>query len=145
MGVCVYGCHFRQTGYQPCGCGFQSWWLWSDGQEKWNQCFPCCPSKRLRNWSHEVVSAIPSHISPLILHTRGESGAYLRDSTLYFSFPLYLFVSIKTIMPQTLILSGHTIVHRRLSPPRTRRYRNRIIFGSADNGHLVILIYSHLF
>ena len=47
---------------------------------KENDCF--YPRWRLRSWSRETGSAIPSHASPLILHTQQvESGAYLRDSS----------------------------------------------------------------
>ena len=35
---------------------------------------------RLRVWSRELGSAVPSRVSPLILHTQAESGAYLRDT-----------------------------------------------------------------
>ena len=36
---------------------------------------------RLRIWSCETGSAVPSRVSLLILHTPAESGAYLRDSS----------------------------------------------------------------
>ena len=42
--------------------------------------FPC-PRSRLRIWSRETGSAVPSRVSLLILHTQAESGAYLRDSS----------------------------------------------------------------
>ena len=43
--------------------------------------FPCprnfpCPRARLKIWSRETGSAIPSRASLLILHTEAESGAY---------------------------------------------------------------------
>ena len=44
-----------------------------------------CPRSRLRIWSHETGSTIPSRVSLLIIHTQAESGAYSRDSS---RFPL---------------------------------------------------------
>ena len=38
-----------------------------------------CPHSRLRIWSRETGSAVPSRVS--LLHTRAESGAYSRDSS----------------------------------------------------------------
>ena len=41
-----------------------------------------CPRTRLRIWSRETGSAVPSHVSLLILHTQpGLFGAYSRDSS----------------------------------------------------------------
>ena len=45
--------------------------------------FPC-PRSRLRIWSRETGSAVPSRVSLLIIHTQAESGAYSRD---YSRFP----------------------------------------------------------
>ena len=42
-------------------------------REKMN--FPC-PRSRLRIWSRYTGSAVPSRVSPLILHAQAESGAY---------------------------------------------------------------------
>ena len=39
--------------------------------------FPC-PRSSLRIWSRETGSAVPSRVSPLILHAQAESGAYSR-------------------------------------------------------------------
>ena len=39
--------------------------------------FPC-PRSRHRIWSRETGSAVPSRVSPLILHAQAESGAYSR-------------------------------------------------------------------
>ena len=38
------------------------------------------PLPRLRSWSHETGSAVPSRVSPLILHAQAESGAYSQAS-----------------------------------------------------------------
>ena len=40
-----------------------------------------CPRSRQRIWSSETVSAVPSRVSLLILHTQAECGAYSRDSS----------------------------------------------------------------
>ena len=41
------------------------------------------PRSHLRIWSRERVSAVPSGVSLLVLHTLAESGAYTRDSSLF--------------------------------------------------------------
>ena len=43
--------------------------------------FCLCPSSRLRVWSPETGLVFPSRVSPLIIHTQAEYGAYLRDSS----------------------------------------------------------------
>ena len=65
--------------YESTGQGCQSC-SWSAKQRK--LIFPC-PRSRLRIWSREKGSAVPSRVSLLILHTQAESGAYLRDSSLF--------------------------------------------------------------
>ena len=42
--------------------------------------FPC-PRSRLRIWTRETGSAVPSCVSLVILHTRAESGSYSRNSS----------------------------------------------------------------
>ena len=39
------------------------------------------PRSRLKNWSRETGSAVPFRVGPLILYTRAEFGAYLRESS----------------------------------------------------------------
>ena len=63
--VVVVGHHIQQIDLQSC--------LWSTGQGKMH--LPC-PRSRLRIWSRETGSAVPSRVSPLILHAQAESGAY---------------------------------------------------------------------
>ncbi|CAM9810680.1 unnamed protein product [Ascophyllum nodosum] len=46
------------------------------GQEKW---ILSCLRSHLRIWSRKTSSAVPSRVSPLILHTQTKFGAYLRD------------------------------------------------------------------
>ena len=54
-------------GRQPCS--------WPAEQE--NYFFPCLPRSRLRIWSRETVSAVPSRVvSLLVLYTQAESSAY---------------------------------------------------------------------
>ena len=53
-----------------------------------------CARLRLRFWSRELGSAVPSRVSPLILHTQAESGAYLTPPLI----PLYATVSIRIAM-----------------------------------------------
>ena len=65
----------------------------------------------------ELGLAVPSRVSPLILHTQAESGTYLRDSALPSRFPLRVPVEPCAIglVPS---LSSHAIELRR-SLPRT--------------------------
>ena len=43
--------------------------------------FLCPRCSRLRIWSRETGSAVPSRVSFLVLHTQAESGAYLLGSS----------------------------------------------------------------
>ena len=63
-------------------------------QGKWN--LPC-PRTRLRVWPRETGSAVLSRVSPLILHTQTESGAYSRDSS---RFPGGVHIFIETTIRQ---------------------------------------------
>ena len=65
--VVVVGNRIQQIDLQSC--------LWSAEQGKMH--FPC-PRSRLRIWSRETGSAVPSRVSPLILHAQAKSGAYTR-------------------------------------------------------------------
>ena len=51
------------------------------GQLKRKNKYFSCPRSRLRFWSRETGSAVPSRVSLLILHTQAESGAYSRGSS----------------------------------------------------------------
>ena len=82
MCVCVWSslsADWASTGYGCQSC------LWSAEQGKRGF---LCPRSRLRVCYRELGSAVPSLVSPLVLHTQAESGAYLRDSTSPSSFPL---------------------------------------------------------
>ena len=61
--------------YGSTGLGCQSC-SWSAQQGK--LIFPC-PRMRLKVWSRETGSAVPSRVSLLILHTQAELGAYSRS------------------------------------------------------------------
>ena len=84
--------------------------------------FPC-PRWRLRIWSLETGSAVPSRVSLLISILKAESGALLRDSSrvprrrpfIYFK-PPYAIGSVRS-------LSGHALAYRWRSLPRVRRHR----------------------
>ena len=51
------------------------------GQLKRDKHFFPRPRSRLRIWSRQTDSAVPSRVSLLSLHTQAESGAYSRDSS----------------------------------------------------------------
>ena len=67
-GAVMYGQHFQQSMDQPGKAANPA-----RGQLNRKKCFFSCPRSRLRIWPHETGSAVPSRVSPLILHTQGES------------------------------------------------------------------------
>ena len=91
-----------------------------------------CPRLQLRIWSREIGSAVPFHVSLLILHTQVESGAYSRDSS---SFPrryLVIYaVNRHRISPEFI---SSQIAYRWRSMPRVRRHRARSRQGSSNDG-----------
>ena len=92
--MCV--CVVASTGYGCQSC------LWSAEQGKRN--FPC---PRLTVWSRELGSAVPSRVSPLVLHTQAESCFYLRDSTPPSRFPLRFPLEPPCAIGLVPSLSGH--------------------------------------
>ena len=60
--------HIAAYGSTRQGCQSCSW-----SAEQGKLCFFPCPRSRLRIWSRETGSAVPSRVSPLILHTQAES------------------------------------------------------------------------
>ena len=92
------------------------------------------PRSRLRIWSSETGSAVPCRVSPFILHTHAESGAYSWDSS-HFS-------RRRKHKPSTAIgsvpsLSGPAIAYPLCSlPPRVRRHSKASSKpdGSSSNG-----------
>ena len=93
--------------------------------------FFSCPRSRLRIWSHETGSAVPSRVSPLILHTLAESGAYSRD---FSRFPRRRPCIPPTAIGSVPSLSGRAIAYRWCLPPRVRRHRASSPQGSSSNG-----------
>ena len=121
--VCVCGHHLQQTGHQLAGmvadpaCGQLN-------RETGN--FPS-PRSRLRVWSRELGSAVPSRVSPLVLHTQVESDANLRDSTSP-CFPLRFPLEPSYAIGLVPSLSGHAIA---LPMAFTTENRHR---GSSSQG-----------
>ena len=82
--------------------------------------FPCTRS-RLRTWSREAGCGSPVQRQPAYLHTKVESGAYLRDSSRvlrrvhFMIFPLYGIGTVPSV-------TGHAITYRWRSLPRVRRH-----------------------
>ena len=65
--------------------------------------YPLCPRTRLRIWSRQTASVIPSRVSLLILHTLAEPGAYSWDS---FRFPRrrpFIYLNIHTPSGQSRV------------------------------------------
>ena len=93
-----------------------------------------CPRSRLRIWSRETDSAIPSRVSLVITHTKqAESGAYSRDSSDFLG-GVHLFIPPYAIglVPS---LSGHAIAYQwRRSLTRVHRYRAGIPQRNSNNG-----------
>ena len=75
--VCMYVWSALPTEYESTGYGCQSC-SWSAEQDK--VFFPC-PRLHLIIRSRETGSAVPSCVSPFILYTQAESGAYSRESS----------------------------------------------------------------
>ena len=76
--------------------------------------FALSPRSRLRIWSHKLVSAVPSRVSPLILHSTPRLNLVLTYGT---PLPLSATASIRTVMlhrasPEFIIFDG---VHYRES------------------------------
>ena len=94
--------------------GCQSY-AWSAEQGK--LIFHYCSRSRLRIWSRETGSALPSRISLLIsiLRLRGSSRVPRRRPFIYFK-PPYAIGSVPSLL-------GHAITSRWRSLPRVRRHR----------------------
>ena len=114
--VCIVG---RSTGF---GCQSCSW---SAEQEK---CLFPCPRSRLRIRSRETGSAVPSRVSPLILHTQAESsiinlislpGSHLHASHSPPTSSIFghLWTSLATLWLSCSFLPAATMSGRIYSPP----------------------------
>ena len=129
--MCVWtslSADWASTGY-----GYQSR-LWSAEQGKRN--FPC-PRSRLRVWSRELGSAVPSRVSPLVLHTQAESGAYLRDYTSPSRFPLLFPLEPPCAIGLVPSLSGHSIALP-MAFTTENRHRASSSQGSSINGSFLL-------
>ena len=99
-----------------------------------NGIFPVPVRLRLRVWSSELSSAVPSRVSLLILHTQAEvSGAYLRDSTSPSRFPLRFQLEPPYAIGLVPSLSGHAIALP-MAFTTENRHRASSSQGSSING-----------
>ena len=102
--MCVCCHHFQQTGHQ-----LGMFANHAPGQlQQGKRNFPC-PRSRLRVWSRDSYSAVPSRISLLILHTQAESSVYLRYSTPPSRFPLRFPFELSCAIGLVPSLLGHAI------------------------------------
>ena len=127
VSVCVWSSlsvDWASTGY---GCHSCSW-LAEQGKRN-----SPCPRSRLRIWSRELGSAVPSRASPLILHTQAESGAYLRDYIAPSRFPLRLTLESSCAIGLVPSLSGHAIALP-MAFATENRHRAISFQGSSING-----------
>ena len=93
--------------------------------------FPC-PRTCLRIWSRETGSAVPSRVSLFILHTRAETGAYLRDSSRVPRRRPFINIKPPYAIGSVPSLSGHAIAYRWRSLPGVRRHRASKPQGSSE-------------
>ena len=113
------------------------------GQLNRDFCFSLYPRLRLRIWSRESGSAIPSRVSQLILRNQAESDAYPRTPLLPPAFRDIDYddedVHMYRQPPSTAIgsvpsLSDRAIAYRWRSLPRIRQHRASSPQGSSSNG-----------
>ena len=97
-----------------------------------NKYFPG-PRARLRIWSYETGSAVPSRVSLLILHTQAEPGDDSRDSSRFPKWRPFIFTANRHRVTVP-ILSGHTIAYRWRSLPRVCRFMASSPRGSPGTG-----------
>ena len=91
-----------------------------------------CPRSRLRIWSRETGSAVPSRVSLLILRTQAESVAYLRDPSRGPRRRPFIYLKPPYAIGSVPSLSGHSVAYRWRSLPRVRRYRASKPQGSSE-------------
>ena len=58
---------------------------------------------RLRIWSRETGSAVPSRASLFILHTEAEPGAYSRDSSRFLRWRPFIYLNRHTPLGQSRV------------------------------------------
>ena len=87
-------------------------------------------------WSRETGSTVPSRVSPRILHTQAESGAYSRDdsSRVPRRRPCILFEPPYVIGPVPSLSGHHAIANRWRSLPRVRWWYRSSSQGSSSKG-----------
>ena len=114
--VCMVITYIAEHGSTGKGCQFCSW------SAEQGKCFFPCPSSRLRIWSREIGSAVPSGVSLLILHTQAECGAYSQDSSRFpLRRPLIVDTAIRHRVSSAFIRSRNA--YRWRSLPRVYRHR----------------------
>ena len=105
-------------------------YVWSAEQGK--LIFPC-PRSRLRIWSRETGSAVPSRVSLPILYTQAESGAHSRNSSRLTRGRPFIYLRALCAIGSVPTFSGHAIAYRWRSPPKVRRHRASSPQGSSSN------------
>ena len=91
-----------------------------------------CPRSRLRIWSRDLGTAVPSRVSPLILHTYyAEPGVYSRG---FCRFPQRRPHIPSNVFGSVPSLSGHAAAYRWRSLPTIRRYFVSSLQASSTNG-----------
>ena len=115
-------------GYQSCS--------WSSEQ---GNCFPLCSRSRLGFWSHETGSTVvPSHISPLILHTQTESSIInlvLTHGLLSPGFREGVHLYRQPPLGQSPESSVNNVIpYRWRFPPRVHRQGAKLPQGSLSDG-----------
>ena len=116
MYVCIYGHTYSKSMDQPGKVANPA-----RGQLNREKIIFPCPRSRLRIWSRETGSAVPSRVSLLILHTQAESGAYSRGSSRVPRRCPFIYLKPPYAIGSVPSLSGHAIAYRWRSLPRVRR------------------------
>ena len=104
-----------------------------------NEYFPVVPVRsRLRIWSPDTGSTVPSRVNLLILYSQAECGPYSRDSS---RFPRRRpFIYTANCCREILSLSGHAIAYRWCSLPRVRRHRASSPHGDTEMIAVVVVV-----
>ena len=133
--VCIYVCMvITYTSSRSCS--------WS--AEHGKLIFPG-PRSRLRIWSpRETGSAVPSHVSLLILYNRTESGAYSRDSCRVPRWLPFIYSNHLTPLVQSRVYRVAQLPIDGVSLPRVRRHRASSLQDSCSNGRCLCIIMDQL-
>ena len=111
------------------------------------------------SWTGKNVTSLPAFVhenlvlrdgfgspvprQPAHLHTRAESGSYLRDSYRVPRRHPYIYFKPPYAIGSDPSLSGHAIPYRWRSLPRVRRHRASKLQGSFTNGCRLARSFSH--